>query len=165
MSHMAAFDPRMRGTMKQLARLTLEADEVIDLLRSLRRTGERKISEISDIVVGYFRDRDSLEAVSRIEPLERSRDRLATVLDVRPSKEYDIGHIPGALNVPLAEIERWLEDLPNAKEIIAYGRGEYCVLVYEAVATLREKGFTARRLEEGLPEWKVAGLPVERAAP
>jgi rhodanese-related sulfurtransferase/DNA-binding transcriptional ArsR family regulator len=143
----------------------LAGDDVIDLLRSLRRTGERKISEISEVVVGYFHDRDSLEAVSRFELLERSREGLVTVLDVRPSKEYDTGHIPGALNVPLAEIERCLNDLPKDREVVAYCRGEYCVLAYEAVAALREKGFRARRLEEGFPEWKVAGLPVERSAP
>ena len=142
----------------------LAGDDVIDLLRSLRRTGERKINEISEVVVGYFHDRDSLEAVSRVELLKRSREGLVTVIDVRPSEEYDIGHIPGAFNVPLAEIEHWFEDSPNDKEIVAYCRGEYCVLAYEAVAALREKGFRARRLEEGFPEWKVAGLPVERTA-
>ena len=86
---------------------------------------------------------------------------LVTVLDVRPSEEYEVGHIPGALNVPLNEIEQHLANLPKGQEIIAYCRGEYCVLAFEAVATLRKKGFTARRLEEGYPEWRAAGLPVE----
>jgi rhodanese-related sulfurtransferase/DNA-binding transcriptional ArsR family regulator len=140
-------------------------DDVIELLRSLRRTGQRHISELNDVVVGYFNDRDSLEAVSRKELLQRSKDGLVTVLDVRPSEEYEVGHIPGALNVPLNEIEQHLENLPKEQEVIAYCRGEYCVLAFEAVATLRRKGFTARRLEEGYPEWKAAGLPLERSEP
>ena len=139
----------------------LAGDDVIDLLRSLRRTGQRHISDVNNVVIGYFNDRDSLEAVSRKELLRRSRDGLVTVLDVRPSEEYEAGHIPGALNVPLNEIEQHLAKLPKEQEIIAYCRGEYCVLAFEAVATMREKGFTARRLEEGYPEWKAAGLPVE----
>ena len=136
-------------------------DDVIDLLRSLRRTGQRHISDVNDIVIGYFNDRDSLEAISRKELLKRSKDGSVTVLDVRPSEEYAVGHIPGALNVPLDEIEQHLANLPRGQEIIAYCRGEYCVLAFEAVAALRKKGFTARRLEEGYPEWKAAGLPVE----
>ena len=139
----------------------LAADDVINLFRSLRRTGQRHISEVNDVVVGYFNDRDSLEAISRKELLRRSEDGLVTVLDVRPSEEFEAGHIPGALNVPLDEIAQHLANLPKEQEVIAYCRGEYCVLAIEAVTTLRKKGFNARRLEEGYPEWKVAGLPVE----
>ena len=86
---------------------------------------------------------------------------MVTVLDVRPPEEYEFGHIPGAVNVPLEEIEQRLGGLPKDQEIIAYCRGPYCVLAFEAVAALRGKGFKARRLEEGYPEWKAAGLPVE----
>lgn len=143
----------------------LAADDVIDLFRSLRRTGQRHISEVNDVVVGYFNDRDSLEAISRKELLRRSEDGLVTVLDVRPSEEFEAGHIPGALNVPLDEIAQHLANLPKEQEVIAYCRGEYCVLAFEAVAELRKKGFNARRLEEGYPEWKAAGLPVERIKP
>lgn len=139
----------------------LAGDDVIDLLRGLRRTGQRHISEVNEVVVGYFNDRDSLEPVSRKELMQRSKDGLVTILDVRPGEEYEIGHIPGALNIPLDEIERRLSSLPKAQEVIAYCRGEYCVLAFEAVAALRQKGFKARRLEEGYPEWKAAGLPVE----
>ena len=137
-------------------------DDVIDLLRTLRRTGQRHIGEVNEAVLGFFRDRDSLEPVSRKELLQRSKDDLVTVLDVRPSEEYEVGHIPGALNVPLDEIEQHLANLPKDMEFIAYCRGEYCVLAFEAVATLRENGYTARRLEEGFPEWRTAGLPVEK---
>lgn len=136
-------------------------DDVIDLLRTLRRTGQRHIGEVNEAVLGFFRDRDSLEPVSRKELLQRSKDGLVTVLDVRPPEEYESGHIPGAINVPLAEIEQHLADLPKEQDIIAYCRGAYCVLAFEAVAALRDKGFKARRLEEGYPEWKAAGLPVE----
>ena len=139
----------------------LAGDDVIDLFRCLRRTGQRHASEVNDVVVGYFTDRDSLEPVSRNELLKRSKDGLVTVLDVRPSEEYEVGHIPGALNVPIDEIKKQLARLPKEQEIIAYCRGEYCVLAFEAVAALRKKGFTARRLEEGFPEWRAAGLPVE----
>ncbi len=136
-------------------------DDVIDLLGSLRRTGERHISEVNSVVTGYFNERDSLEAVSREELLHRSKEGLVTVLDVRPTEEYQNGHIPGAVNVPLDSIELCLKDLPKDQEIIAYCRGAYCVLAFEAVAALRENGFKARRLEEGYPEWRAAGLPVE----
>lgn len=136
-------------------------DDVIDLLRCLRRTGQRHIAEVNEVVVGYFNDRDSLEPVSRQELMQRSKDGLVTILDVRPGEEYEIGHIPGALNIPLNEIEQRLSSLPKGQEVIAYCRGEYCVLAFEAVAALRKKGFSARRLEEGYPEWKAAGLPVE----
>lgn len=136
-------------------------DDVIDLLGSLRRTGERHIGEVNRVVMGYFNDRDSLEAVSRKELLQRSKDGLVTILDVRPPEEYEAGHIPGAVNVPLAEIEQHVTGLPKEQDIIAYCRGAYCVLAFEAVAALRDKGFKARRLEEGYPEWKAAGLPVE----
>jgi len=143
----------------------IAGDDVIELLRSLRRTGQRHISEVNEVVLGYFNDRDSLEGVSRKELLRRSKDGLVTVLDVRPSEEYDVGHIPGALNVPLDEIEQYVANLPKEQEVIAYCRGEYCVLAFEAVAALRKKGFTARRLEEGFPEWRAAGFPVERSEP
>ena len=135
-------------------------DDVIDLLRSLRRTGQRHINEVNNAVIGYFNDRDSLEAVSRSELMRRSKDHLVTIIDVRPSEEFAAGHIAGALNVPLNDIEQHLAGLPREQEVIAYCRGEYCVLAFEAVAALRKKGFTARRLQEGYPEWRAAGLPI-----
>jgi len=143
----------------------LAGDDVIDLLRSLRRTGQRHIGEVNEVLIGYFNDRDSLEAISRMELLQRSKEGLVTILDVRPSEEYEAGHIPGAVNVPLDEIERHLATLPRDPDVIAYCRGEYCVLAFEAVATLRKHGFSARRLEEGYPEWRAAGLPVEGIEP
>ena len=133
-------------------------DDVIDLLRSLQRTGERHIGEVARVVSGYFNERDNLEPISREELRARSEKGLVTVLDVRPVEEYESGHIPGAINMPLKDIEKCIEDLPSGEEVIAYCRGPYCVLAFEAVAKLREKGIGARRLEEGYPEWKAAGV-------
>ncbi len=140
---------------------SMAGEDVIGLLRALRQTTERHIAEVDRIVSGYFNERDSLEAVTRKELLARTKDGLVTVLDVRPPEEYQAGHIPGAINLPLGDLKKRLKDLPKGQEIIAYCRGPYCVLAFEAVATLRNKGFNARRLEEGYPEWKASGLPVE----
>jgi len=137
-------------------------DDVINLLSSLRRTGERHNGELNRAVFGYFNERDTLEPVSRNELMERSKSGLVTVLDVRPTEEYEFGHIPGAINIPVGDIEKYIKDIPTGQEVIAYCRGPYCVLAFEAVAKLRERGFAARRLEDGYPEWKAAGLSVER---
>lgn len=140
-------------------------DAVLDLLAALRRIGERCSAEVESVVRAYFDDRDSLEPVSRAELLERLGAGLVTVLDVRPEDEFALAHLPGALSVPLRELEARLAELARDREIVAYCRGPYCVLSYEAVALLRARGFTARRLEDGLPEWRAAGLPVEKGAP
>jgi ArsR family transcriptional regulator len=138
----------------------LADDAVLDLLAALRRIGERHVAEVERVVRSYFDARDSLEAVSRGELLERSRAGTVTILDVRPQDEFALGHLPGALNIPLRDLEARLDAMDPAQEIVAYCRGPYCVLSYEAVARLRARGFTARRLEDGLPEWRAAGLPV-----
>lgn len=140
----------------------LADDDVIDLLRALRHTTERHLGEIDRVVSGYFHERDSLEAISRTELMRRAKNGLVTVLDVRPTEEYEAGHIKGAVNLPLEDIEKRLGELPKELEIIAYCRGPYCVLAFEAVAELRKKGFKVRRLEEGYPEWKASGLPIEK---
>jgi ArsR family transcriptional regulator len=138
------------------------ADEaVVGLLGSLRRVAESSLAEVDRIVRGYFDERDGMEAVSREDLLARARAGSVTVLDVRPIDEFAAGHLPGAVNVPLRELEGRLAEFDPAKEIIAYCRGAYCVLSYEAVATLRSRGLTVRRLVDGLPEWRAAGLPVE----
>lgn len=139
----------------------LSGDDVVDLLGSLRRTAERHNAEVERVLSGYFRARDDMEALSRDELLRRAKDGLVTVLDVRPPDEFAAGHLPGAINIQSSELGKRLEELPKDREIIAYCRGAYCVLSFEAVAGLRQKGFKARRLEEGFPEWKAAGLPVD----
>jgi ArsR family transcriptional regulator len=140
-------------------RLSAE-DAVVGLLLALSRVGERNSAEIARVVASYFRTRDELEPISRDELLDRLRCGSATVLDVRPEDEFQQGHVPGALNIPLSQLERRLAELPPDREVVAYCRGPWCVLSFEAVATLRQRGYRARRLEDGFPEWKVAGLPV-----
>jgi len=135
-------------------------DAVIGLLLALSRVGERNSAEIARVVATYFRARDDLEPVSRGELLDRLRSGTATVLDVRPEDEFAHGHLPGALNIPLAQLERRLAELPADREIVAYCRGPWCVLSFEAVAVLRQLGYQVRRLEDGFPEWKMAGLPI-----
>ncbi len=138
--------------------------EVVTLIRALGLVGERNLAEIDRIKADYFHARDALEPISRQELLLRLQDSLAAVLDVRPEDEFAMGHIPGALNIPLGELERRLGELPANREIVAYCRGPYCVLSFEAVAALRARGYLVRRLEDGFPEWRAAGLPVEAAA-
>jgi rhodanese-related sulfurtransferase len=133
---------------------------VIDLLRALSRVGERNSAEIARITANYFRARDQMEPVSRQELVDRLRSGVATVLDVRPEDEFAQGHLPGALNIPLVQLERRLAELSAEREIVAYCRGPWCVLSFEAVALLRGRGYRVRRLEDGFPEWKTAGLPL-----
>lgn len=149
-----------RRGKRVLYRLAGEA-EVVTLIRALGRVGERNVAEVIRVLSDYFHARDALEAVSREDLAGRIADGLVTVLDVRPEDEFLQGHLPGARNIPLAELDRRLGELPTDTEIVAYCRGPYCVLAFEAVATLRAKGFKAVRLEEGFPEWKAAGLAVE----
>lgn len=138
----------------------LADDAVLDLLAALRQVAERNLAEVERLVRGYFHDRDNLEPVSRKDLLQRLRKGAVTVLDVRPEDEFVLGHLPGALNIPLRALKARLSELNPSQEIVAYCRGPYCVLSYEAVAALRARGFKVRRLEDGLPEWRAAGLPV-----
>ena len=143
----------------------LSDESVLALIASLRQVAEKGLAEVDRIVRIYFDDRDNMEPVSREELLARLRDGLVTVLDVRPADEFALGHLPGAVNIPLGELEARLGELDTEREIVAYCRGAYCVLSYEAVAALRAHGLTVRRLVDGLPEWRAAGLPVERGEP
>src|ERR1700746_3065139 len=140
-------------------------EEVVGLLHALSRVGERNSAALARVMATSFRAREELEPVSRTELLDRMRAGTATVLDVRPEDEFEQGHLPGALNITLAPVERRLGELPPDREIVAYCRGAWCVLSFEAVAALRQRGFRARRLEDGFPEWKVAGLPTGSAMP
>jgi rhodanese-related sulfurtransferase/predicted transcriptional regulator len=135
--------------------------EVVVLLGALSRVTQRNVGAVEKVLNSYFRERDNLEPVSRKELLQRMRDGLVTLIDTRPAEEFAAGHLRGALNVPLSELKRRLRELPRNQEIVAYCRGPYCVLSYEVVAELRRRGFKAFRLEDGYPEWKAAGLPIE----
>jgi len=139
----------------------LADDGVVALVGALRRVAETHLAEVERLVRIYLTVKDNLEPVPMTELLARAQQGLVTVLDVRPPDEYKSGHLPGAINIPLKELEQRLKELPHDHQVIAYCRGPYCVLAYEAVATLREKGFNARRLEDGFPEWRQAGFPVE----
>jgi rhodanese-related sulfurtransferase len=135
--------------------------EVVELMRALGRVGERNVAEVNRVMTDYFHARDALEPLTRKDLVSRLRKGLVTVLDVRPEDEFALGHIPGALNIPLGKLKHRLGELPADREVIAYCRGPYCVLSFEAVAALRARGYRVRRLEDGYPEWKAAGLPVE----
>ncbi len=142
---------------------SISGDDVINLLDALRAVAERHVTDVQHLVNTYLTVKDNLEPIPRTELLERANDGLITVLDVRPPEEYAAGHVPGAVNIPLQELEQRLEELGENQEIVAYCRGPHCVLAFDAVARLREKGINARRLEDGYPEWKTAGLPIEES--
>jgi rhodanese-related sulfurtransferase/DNA-binding HxlR family transcriptional regulator len=139
----------------------LSGTDVSSLLAGLRGVAERHLAEVGRMVDDYLKVKDSLEPVQATHLLERARDGLVTVLDVRPAEEYAAGHLPGAINIPLKDLEKHLDELSSSQEIVAYCRGPHCVLAFDAVSRLREKGINARRLEGGLPEWRQEGLPVE----
>lgn len=141
----------------------LSGDDVLVLLECLRGVAQQRLAEVERLINTCLTVKDSLEPVPARELLERAREGLVTVLDVRPPDEYAAGHLPGAINIPLAELEARLESLDSHKEVIAYCRGPHCVLAFDAVARLRTQGRRARRLEGGYPEWRHAGLPIETA--
>ena len=141
----------------------LGGDDVLALLECLRGVAQHRLAEVERLINTYLTVKDSLEPVPAGELLERARQGLVTVLDVRPPEEYAAGHLPGAINIPLAELEARLGSLDSHKEVIAYCRGPHCVLAFDAVARLRTQGHRARRLEGGFPEWRHAGLPIETA--
>ncbi|MCK5308885.1 MAG: ArsR family transcriptional regulator [Zetaproteobacteria bacterium] len=142
----------------------LAGDEVIVLLDTLRNVAEKHIAEVEKLVANNLTVKDSLEPVPAKELLARVREGIVTVLDVRPPEEYAAGHLPGAVNIPLTELEKHLDEFRPNQEVVAYCRGPYCILAYDAVAKLRSKGVKAQRLEDGFPEWKTAGLPIENEA-
>ena len=138
----------------------LAGDDISGLLAALRAVAGARLAEVAQLEHDYFAARDELEPISRDELLARARDGDVVVVDVRPALEYAAGHIPGAVSVPLDELADRLDDLPADREVIAYCRGPYCVLAPEAVVALRARGRQARRLADGFPEWRLAGLPV-----
>jgi rhodanese-related sulfurtransferase/biotin operon repressor len=141
---------------------SLAGDDVVALLSALRQVSEHRMAEVDGLLRTWLAHRDDMEPVQAKELLERAKKGLVVVLDVRPSEEFDAGHLPGAVNIPIQELARRLRELPKHKEVVAYCRGPYCLMSYDAVSLLRKKGLKARRLEAGLPEWRAAGLPVEQ---
>jgi rhodanese-related sulfurtransferase/biotin operon repressor len=140
---------------------SLAGDDVTALVAALRAVAEHRVADVELLLRLWLAHRDDLEPVPARELLERARKGLVTVLDVRPAEEFAAGHLPGAINVPLDKLESYLSKLPKRKEIVAYCRGPYCLMSFEAVEKLRKRGWQARRLQDGFPEWRAAGLPVE----
>jgi len=140
---------------------SLSGDDVIALLDSLRNVAERHISDVDKLVNTFLTAKDDLEPIPASELLEKVKQDLITVMDVRPKEEFEAGHVQGAINIPMDQLEQHLQQFDPEQEIVAYCRGPHCILAFEAVEQLRNKGFKARRLEHGFPEWKVAGLPTE----
>lgn len=131
---------------------------VIETVAALRNLAESNMAEVRDTVSTYFNRIDAMEPIEHDELMQRLKDGTVTLLDVRPEDEYAMGHIAGAVHAPLADLKKRLRQLPKTKEVIAYCRGPYCVLSFEAVRLLRDRGFKARRMRDGWPEWKAAGL-------
>ncbi len=142
----------------------LAVPEVTMAVAAVRRIAEQQLAEVSRIVRENFESRDALQPVRREELLKMARRGEAVVIDVRPAEEYAAGHIAGAINMPVDSLPRFLKKLPKEQEIVAYCRGPYCMLAFEAVEKLRKKGFRARRLEDGFPEWQAGRLPVAVSA-
>lgn len=139
--------------------------DVLDLTAALRIVGERHTDAVKAVIEDYFHARDGLDAVELLALEQMIADGLVTLLDVRPPDEFADGHVPGALNIPLVELKARLDQIPSDVQVVAYCRGPWCVLAFEAVAFLRQQGRDARRLDGGLPEWRRAGLPVEDSSP
>jgi rhodanese-related sulfurtransferase len=127
----------------------------------LRSLAESRLAEVEAITRDFLRSKEALEPVDRGELIRRVRDGEAVVLDVRPREEYEAGHIPGALSAPIAELKDLVGELPRDRQIVAYCRGPYCVMSIDAVRLLRERGFDAVRLEDGVPDWRQRGYEVE----
>jgi rhodanese-related sulfurtransferase/DNA-binding transcriptional ArsR family regulator len=142
----------------------LADDDVIRLLRTLETLGHSRLAEVQQVVQSYLDGHDDLAPVTFNELRRLVREDAVTVVDVRPVEEYEAGHIPGALSVPVPELKRRLRELSKSREVIAYCRGRYCVYSLDAVTLLRGHGYRARRAREGLPDWRAAGLPVEIGA-
>jgi len=137
------------------------ADQAVDdFYGSLRGLAETRLAEVQQIARAFVEKRGDLEPVDRHLLLKRVQSGAVTVLDVRPAEEYRAAHIPGAVSVPLKELEKRLDSLPKGREVVAYCRGPYCVLAPEAVKLLRERGYRAVALGDGVAEWRARGLPV-----
>jgi rhodanese-related sulfurtransferase/DNA-binding transcriptional ArsR family regulator len=142
----------------------LAVPEVFEMWRALRTLAATRLAEVERLAAAYLGARDALEPITCQELARRLEegDELV-VLDVRPAEEHAAGHLPGAVSIPVAELRRRLAELPHDREIVAYCRGPFCAFAHEAIAVLTDAGLTARRLEDGLPEWAAAGLPVTRS--
>ena len=133
---------------------------VVAAVSALRQIAEANLAEVRDVVATYYSNLDAMEPISNAELVQRLDDGTAMLLDVRPVDEYRHGHLPGAINIPLTALESRLAEIARDREVVAYCRGPYCVLSFEAVRLLREKGFDVRRMKDGYPEWLAEGREV-----
>ncbi len=156
---------RLVVTRRQGTRIyySLASDDVARLYGEMREVASRLLAEVEPARRAYLGD--DVEVIGREELLRRAAAREVTVVDVRPAAEYAAGHIPGAISIPIEELAQRLAELPPEIEVAAYCRGPYCVFAHEAVRVLRAAGRGARRLADGMPEWRLAGLPVSAGAP
>jgi rhodanese-related sulfurtransferase/DNA-binding transcriptional ArsR family regulator len=138
----------------------LASDQVLQLWTVVREVAGEHVAEVDRLAQAYLGRRDGLQPITRDELARRIRRGEVTVIDVRPAAEYEAGHVEGARSVPIKDLEQRLSALPRDADLVAYCRGPYCVFADDAVRMLRRRGFEARRLEDGFPEWKRAGLPV-----
>jgi ArsR family transcriptional regulator len=136
---------------------------ILEALSALGALAEHNLAAVGDVIKTYYTRLDDMDAVSSAELLGRLEDGTAVLLDVRPEDEFEAGHIRSAVNIRMDRLKARLAELPAGTEIIAYCRGPYCILSFQAVKLLRAKGFRARRLSAGFPEWKAAGLPTRRS--
>ncbi|NIP25102.1 metalloregulator ArsR/SmtB family transcription factor [candidate division KSB1 bacterium] len=139
----------------------LAGPEVLAGWKTLQSLAEKRSAELKEITRLYFEERDELEPITLGELTQRAEEHGVLLLDVRPEEEYRNGHIPGAISIPLSDLKNRLDEIPRDRQVVAYCRGPYCVLSAEAMAILRNAGFRAFRLREGMPEWQQAGQPVE----
>jgi rhodanese-related sulfurtransferase len=142
----------------------LAGDRVFRVLREMQALARDRLAEVEHVARLYFERRDELEPCSAEDLRRRMRNGEVTILDVRPEDEYRAAHLQGAISMPVQELERRIAELPRTREIIAYCRGPWCVYAADAVETLRKAGYQARRMGEGLPDWKARGFPVETGA-
>jgi rhodanese-related sulfurtransferase/biotin operon repressor len=142
----------------------LSGQPVFRIWQAIRDFGQTELAEVERLVQTFITDRHDLEPITTSELLNRIRNDEVTVLDVRPADEYQAGHIAGAHSVPISELEKRLKSIPKKREIVAYCRGPYCVYADEAVRLLKQRGFKARRLDVGFPDWRAAGLPISEVS-
>lgn len=158
-------EARLVETRKAAPRVyyRLASDEVLRLVRQIQEVARAQLADVERVARQFLDDRDELEPIGLDDLRRRLADADVTLLDVRPAEEYRAGHIPGALSAPVSDLERRLSEIAREREVVAYCRGPYCVYAFEAVELLRAAGFRARRLAVGLPDWRLAGQPVDTA--
>jgi ArsR family transcriptional regulator len=140
--------------------MNVSRGEVCRFFLALRTLGQSRLAEVQQVTRSYFEERGTMEAVAGDELLRRVRSGEVTVLDVRPTTEFHAGHLPGALSIPVGELPARLQEIPRARDVVAYCRGPWCVMAVDAVELLREQGFTAHRMEQGVMDWRARGWRV-----